>query len=169
MFLNSKLFGSIFDSIMIKLDEAEIKDFNFYSDMTKFDELCMTEVFVKCSEGHFLKMMRYPEAKIEHEELSSYWKDIPAEAIVTEIGNVEVFMKAFSRSSDPVKFSDKLTADLLIFSELSKIANEAESIMRIDCYITSSRNNILELDPNYKEMQCLVNFGSIMTNQIDLK
>ena len=113
-------------------------------------------------------MMRYPEAKIEHEELSSYWKDIPAEAIVTEIGNVEVFMKAFSRSSDPVKFSDKLTADLLIFSELSKIANEAESIMRIDCYITSSRNNILELDPNYKEMQCLVNFGSIMTNQIDL-
>jgi len=168
MFLNSKLIENILDSIMIKLDEAEIKDINFYSDLTKFDELCMAEVFEKCAEGHFLKMMRYPEANIEYEELISYWKDIPAEAIVSEIGNVEVFMKAFSRSSDPVKFSDKLTADLLIFSELSKIAKEAESIMRIECYITSSRNTILELDPNYKEMQGLVSFGSIMTNQIDL-
>jgi hypothetical protein len=60
MFLNSKLFENIFDSIMIKLDDAEIKDINFYSDLTKFDELCMTEVFEKCAEGHFLKMMRYP-------------------------------------------------------------------------------------------------------------
>jgi hypothetical protein len=72
------------------------------------------------------------------------------EAIVTEIRNVEVFMKAFTRSSAPVKFSDKLTVDLLIFSELSKMVKEAHSIMRIECYITSSRNTILELDPNYK-------------------
>jgi hypothetical protein len=168
MFLNSKVFENIFDSIMIKLEDAEINDIKFYSDLIMFDELCMTEVFEKCAEGHFFKLMRYPEAKIEYEELSSYWKDIPAEAIVTEIGNVEVFMKAFSRSSDPVKFSDKLTADLLIFSELSKIAKEAESIMKIECYITSSRNTILEFDPIYKEMQCLVNIGSNMANQIDL-
>ena len=59
------------------------------------------------------------------------------EAIVTEILNVEAFMRSFTRSSAPVKFSDKLTTDLLIFSELSKIVKEAHSIMRIECYITS--------------------------------
>ena len=135
---------------MMKLDDADIRDINYYSDLTKFDELCMKEVFEKCAEGHFSSMQRYPQAKIEYEELSRYWRGIPMEAIVTEIRNVEVFMKAFTRSSAQVKFSDKLTADLLIFSELSKMVKEAHSIMRIECYITSSRNTILELDPNYK-------------------
>ena len=77
-------------------------------------------------------------------------------------------MTVFFRSPIPAKFSDKLTADLLIFSELTKLVKEAQSIMRIEAYITSSRNTILELDPNYKQMQNLINFGTMMGNQIDL-